>query len=234
MPRVKQLHEWKVSYHEAVAIQNELRKKVSFVALRTDINTVAGADASYDKRSNRMYATIAVLEFPSLELIEKAVAEAEAAFPYIPGLLSFREVPAVAQAFEKLTHKPDILICDGQGVAHPRRFGLASHLGLLFGIPTVGCAKSRLCGTHGPVGPEAGDYAPLKMDGRTVGAVLRTRTGVKPVFVSVGHLVNLRGAIKMVLRCCAGYRLPEPTRRAHHLVSAARKERKPSRPRRKR
>ena len=231
---MKQLHTWKVSYHEAVAIQNELRKKVSFAALTSDINTVAGADASYDKRSNRIYATIAVLDFTSLETIEQAAAEAEAAFPYIPGLLSFREVPAVAKAFEKLGRKPDLLICDGQGIAHPRRFGLASHLGLLFGIPSVGCAKSRLCGAHGPVGPHVGDYAPLKLAGRTVGAALRTREGVKPVFVSVGHLINLRGAIKMVLRCCAGYRLPEPTRRAHNLVSAARKEKEASRPRRKR
>ena len=234
MPRVKQLHEWDVSYHEAVAIQNELRKKVRFEPLRSNINTVAGADASYDRRSNRIYATIAVLDFPSLELIEQAVAEAEAVFPYIPGLLSFREVPAVAMAFESLKQRPDLLICDGQGVAHPRRFGLASHLGLLFRIPSVGCAKSRLCGTHGPVGPKAGNYASLKLNGRTVGVVLRTRERVKPVFVSVGHLMNLRGAIKMVLRCCAGYRLPEPTRKAHHLVSAARKERETSRLRRKR
>ena len=233
MPRVKQMHKWDMSYHEAVAIQNELRKKVSFAALKGKIKTVAGADASYDKHSNRMYATIAVLDVASLEIVEQAAAEAEAAFPYIPGLLSFREVPVVAKAYEKLTLRPDVLICDGQGVAHPRRFGLASHLGLLFDVPAVGCAKSRLCGTHGPVGPDVGDYAPLKLDGRTVGAVLRTRTGVKPVFVSVGHMMNLRGAIRMVLRCCAGYRLPEPTRKAHNLVSAARKQ-KTSRPRRKR
>jgi len=234
MPRVKQLHEWNVSYHEAVAIQNTLRKQVKCAASGRRIKTVAGADASYDKGSNRIYASVAVLDFSSLELIEQADSEADAVFPYIPGLLSFREVPAVVKAFEGLRTRPDALICDGQGIAHPRRFGLASHLGVLFGIPTVGCAKSRLCGDHGPVGPKQGDYAPLKVNGRTVGAVLRTRERVKPVFVSVGHLINLRGAVTLVLHCCAGYRLPEPTRRAHHLVSAARKERETSRSDRKR
>lgn len=231
---IKHLHKWDVSYGEAVAIQDELRKSVSFSPLKRAIGTVAGADVSFDKRSSTMYAAVAVLEFPSLDPLEYATAKGEATFPYIPGLLSFREAPIVVEAFEKLARRPDILMCDGQGVAHPRGFGLASHLGILLGIPSIGCAKSRLCGEHEETGPEVGDYAPLKLKGRTIGAVLRTRKGVKPVFVSVGHMINLRGAIRMTLRCGGGYRIPEPTRAAHHLVNAARLGKEPAWPRRKR
>ncbi|NQU07184.1 MAG: deoxyribonuclease V [Candidatus Abyssubacteria bacterium] len=234
MPAAKQLHRWDVSYEEAVAIQNKLRQEVGFSPLRRVVKTVAGADVSFDKQSNKIYAAIAVLSFPSLQPVEQAIVEGKSKFPYIPGLLSFREAPIVAEAFEKLSAKPDVLMCDGQGVAHPRGLGLACHLGLLFDIPSIGCAKSRLCGTHGEVGPEAGDYAPLKLRGRTVGAVLRTRKGVKPVFVSVGHMINLRGAIRLTIRCGTGYRIPEPTRAAHHLVTCARTGEKPSWPRRKR
>lgn len=234
MPLVKHLHKWNVSYDEAVAIQNELRHRVSFSPLRREIATVAGADVSFEKRGAKMFAAIAVLALPSLEPIEYAIVDGEAEFPYVPGLLSFREAPIVARAFEKLSRKPDLLMCDGQGVAHPRGLGLASHLGLLFEIPAIGCAKSRLCGTHGEVGSEVGDYAPLKLKSRSVGAVLRTRKGVKPIYVSVGHMMNLRGAIKLALRCGSGYRIPEPTRAAHHLVSAARLGKEPTWPRRKR
>lgn len=223
MPPVKKLHEWKVSYQKAVAIQNELREKVIIKQVKRKIETVAGADVAYDKHSQKLYAAIVVLGFPSLETLEQVVVEGKATFPYIPGLLSFRETPVVSKAFEKLTVKPDALICDAQGIAHPRGFGLASHLGLLFDTPTIGCAKSRLCGAHKEVGPEVGNYASLKLNGNTIGVALRTRKGVKPVYVSIGHLVNLRSAIRMVLRCCKGYRIPEPTRRAHILVSAVRR-----------
>lgn len=222
MPVARRLHQWNVSYTEAVAIQGELRQEVIFSPLKGTIATVAGADVSVEKRTNKLFAAVAVLKLPSLEIVEHKIVEGEAEFPYIPGLLSFREAPIVARAFEKLSRKPDILVCDGQGVAHPRGLGLASHLGLLFDIPSIGCAKSRLCGTHGEVGDEVGGYAPLKLNGRTVGAVLRTRRNVKPIYVSVGHKINLRAAIRVVLRCGAGYRIPEPTRAAHHLVSAAR------------
>lgn len=223
MPPVKKLHEWRVSYQKAVAIQNELREKVIIKPLKRKIRTVAGADVAYDKNSQELYATIVVLGFPSLETLEQVVVEGKASFPYIPGLLSFRETPVVSKAFEKLTTKPDVLMCDAQGIAHPRGFGLASHLGLLFDTPTIGCAKSRLCGVHKEVGLEIGNYASLKLNGNTIGAALRTRKGVKPVYVSIGHLVDLRGAVRMVLRCCKGYRIPEPTRRAHILVGAARR-----------
>ncbi len=232
MPPSKRLHKWNVPYAEAVAIQNELREKVSFKPLRREAATIAGADVSIKRGSRRIFAAVAVLELSSLDPVEYAVAEGKAEFPYIPGLLSFRESPIVLRVFEKLSRRPDILMCDGQGVAHPRGLGLASHLGLLLGIPSIGCAKSRLCGTHGEVGPEVSDYAPLKLKGRTVGAVLRTRTGVKPVYVSVGHMINLRGAIRTVLECGAGYRIPEPTRAAHHIVGAARRGEEPKWPRR--
>jgi len=232
MPPVKHLHQWNVSYEEAVAIQNELRGKVSFAPLRRKIKTIAGADVSFERRGDRLFAAIAVMDLPSLEPVEYSIAEGNAEFPYIPGLLSFREAPIVARAYEKLSRKPDVLMCDGQGVAHPRGLGLASHLGLLFDVPSIGCAKSRLCGTHGEIGPEVGDYAPLKLNGRTVGAVLRTRERVKPVYVSVGHKINLRGAIRLTLQCGAGYRIPEPTRAAHHLVNAARLGKEPTWPRR--
>jgi len=224
MLRVKRLHRWDVSYEEAVSIQNELREKIIISPLTLkSVGTVAGADVSFDRPTNTMHAAVAIFSFPSLEPVEHAVAREKATFPYIPGLLSFREAPIVAKAFEKLSRSPDVLICDGQGVAHPRGVGLASHLGLLFDVPSIGCAKSRLCGEHGTVGPEVGESAPLKLSGRTVGAVLRTRKSVKPVFVSAGHLADLPGAVRMVLGCCTGFRLPEPTRRAHQLVTAARK-----------
>ena len=223
MPPVKKLPKWRVSYQKAVAIQNELREKVITKPLKRKISTVAGADVAYDKHSQKLHAAIVVLGFPSLETLEQVVVEGKASFPYIPGLLSFREAPVVSKAFKKLTTRPDVLMCDAQGIAHPRGFGLASHLGLLFDTPTIGCAKSRLCGVHKEVGPEAGNYASLRLNGNTIGVALRTRRGVKPVYVSIGHLVDLRGAIRMALRCCKGYRIPEPTRRAHILVGAARR-----------
>ncbi len=221
MVEVKQLHDWNVTYQEAVSIQSELCREVRFAPLAKRTRTVAGADVSYDKRNNTLYAAISVFRYPDMAPIEEVSVKAKATFPYIPGLLSFREAPGIAKAFQKLNLKPDILICDGQGVAHPRGFGLASHLGLLFEIPSIGCAKSRLCGTHGPIGPDIGNYASLKLDGKTIGAVVRTRKGVKPVFVSVGHMITLGAARRVVLRCTKGYRLPEPTRRAHRLVTSA-------------
>jgi len=234
MPRIKQLHDWDVTYHEAVAIQERLRKKIRLSPLTGEIKTVAGADVSFDRQGDILYAALAVLKFPSLELVEHTGAQEKAVFPYIPGLLSFREAPVVIKAFEKLSAVPDILLCDGQGIAHPRGFGLASHLGVVLGIPSIGCAKSRLCGEHEEAGPEVGDWVPLKMDGRSIGAVLRTRKGVKPLYISVGHMVNLRSAIRIVLRSGAGYRVPEPTRIAHHLVNDARLGREPTWPRRRR
>jgi len=159
---------------------------------------------------------------PAFEVVDAVRVEREAKMPYVPGLLSFREAPVVIEAFgmlpAKLRRSIDALICDGQGLAHPRGLGLASHIGLWLGIPTVGCAKSRLCGEHTEPGPDRGDFALLELDGRVVGRVLRTRDNVKPLFVSVGHLIDLEGACDLVLGCGRGLRLPEPTRRAHHAA----------------
>jgi deoxyribonuclease V len=217
------LHKWNVSYHEAVAIQNLLRGNIDFSPLSRTAKIVAGADVAYDKRSDRLFAAIVVLRIRPFETLEQVVVEGKATFPYIPGLLSFREAPVVMKAFEKLSVRPDVLMCDGQGVAHPRGFGLASHLGVLLDVPTIGCAKNRLCGTHREVGPDAGNYVSLKLEGKTIGSVVRTRAGVKPVYVSVGHRIDLPGAIRLVLRCSRGYRIPEPTRQAHLLVNRQRK-----------
>ncbi|RJP14521.1 MAG: endonuclease V [Candidatus Abyssobacteria bacterium SURF_5] len=242
MLRVKQLHKWKVTYREAAAIQNSLRERIDFSPLRRSPKTVAGADVAYDKKTDVLFAAIVVIRLPSLEVIEETVVEGKTSFPYIPGLLSFREAPIVAKAFKQLTVSPDALICDGQGIAHPRGFGLASHLGVLLDIPSVGCAKSRLIGTYREPGPNRGNFTLLKREKsvstdeitnsvyqppETIGAVVRTRAGVKPVFVSVGHRIDLRGAIRLVLRCCNGCRIPEPTRRAHILVNTAKRTARP-------
>jgi deoxyribonuclease V len=160
-------------------------------------------------------AAVVVLRYPGLEIVERKVITMPVVFPYVPGLLSFREVPLILAACEQLTVTPDLFIADGQGVAHPRRLGLACHLGLFLVVPTIGCAKSILCGRHDEVGEERGDSAPLYDDGEVVGAAVRTRRGVKPVYVSIGHKVDLRTAIDWVLACCYRYRLPEPTRLAH-------------------
>jgi deoxyribonuclease V len=186
--------------------------------------TVGGADVSYNKWSPRLFAAVVVLRAETWEVIERAGVAAEAAFPYVPGLLSFREAPAVIEAFHRLTVRPEVLICDGQGIAHPRRFGLASHLGLWLGIPTIGCAKSWLCGEYEEPGQARGDWTPLTDDQETIGAVVRTRAQVKPLFVSPGHLCDLKGAISAVLATSPTYRLPITTRRAHEYVNDLRRE----------
>jgi deoxyribonuclease V len=160
-------------------------------------------------------ATVAVCSFPDLEFREFAKYESNINFPYVPGLLSFREIPLVLEAFQRLQMKPDVVLCDGQGVAHPRRTGLASHLGLWLELPTVGCAKTRLVGSHGKVGPRKGQYRSLTYHGEKVGVVLRTRTKVKPIYVSPGHLADVHSSRRLVTRCCLKTRLPEPLRRAH-------------------
>lgn len=222
---IRPLHHWPRTYRTAVALQERLRGMVRIEPLAGPVSTVAGVDVAYEKRTAPVYAGIVVMRLPGLEVIEEVVVCRRASFPYIPGLLTFREGPAVLAAFRRLKTEPDAVIFDGQGLAHPRRFGLASHLGVWLDRPTVGCAKSRLVGEHGPVPPEKGAWAPLTIDGEAVGAALRTRQGVKPVFVSPGTRIDLEGAISLVLRCCAGYRLPEPTRRAHALVTRATGER---------
>ena len=184
------------------------------------VATVVGVDASY--REGRARAAVVAFSHPELELVESAAAERRLDFPYVPGLLSFREGPAVLDALEKLGRQPDLLIFDGQGIAHPRRFGLASHLGLLADIPSIGCAKSRLCGEYEEPGEERGDYTYLTDNGEVIGAVVRTRGKVKPVIVSVGHRIDLETSIRYVLECCRGYRLPEPVRWADRIAGGQR------------
>jgi deoxyribonuclease V len=183
------------------------------------VRTVAGVDVGFEEQGRITRAAIAVLRFPSLEPLEEAVAKRPTCFPYVPGLLSFREIPAVLDAFADLSIRPDLILCDGQGYAHPRRFGLACHLGVVTDLPSIGVAKSRLVGECEGLGIEKGSRAPLRHEGEVVGVVLRTRGGVRPLYVSIGHRVSLDTAVDYVLACTTRYRLPETTRRAHRLAS---------------
>lgn len=224
MATYRSLHPWNVTRQEAEALQNRLRAQVRVEPLDVDaMETAAGADISFDKGSDTVFAGFVVLRLPTLEVIERAGVRTTAAFPYVPGLLSFRESPPLLEAWEKLTLRPDALIADGQGLAHPRRFGIACHLGLLLDLPTVGCAKSLLRGAHGPVGDAPGDWTPLVDEGETVGAVLRLKAGVAPVYVSVGHRCDLESALALVRRCAGPTRVPETTRQAHRFVNELRR-----------
>jgi len=221
--KVQRIHRFDVGYQEAVAIQNELRSSVVRTGSPRPLRTIAGADVSYAKRAETMYAAVVVIRWLSGEIVEEVTAQRPAEFPYIPGLLSFREMPALLAAFAALRTRPDVIIYDGHGIAHPRGLGIASHLGVLLDVPTIGCAKKRLVGEHTQPKPRKGSRTPLLLDGKTIGTVLRTRTNVKPVFVSVGHRIGLRPAVKLVLEAATRYRLPEPTRLAHVLSNAARR-----------
>lgn len=215
------LHPWNVTHVEAVAIQQELRRHVETENRMGRVNTVAGVDVGFPDRQTAR-AAVVVLRFPELSPLDYAVAEVGVEFPYIPGLLAFREVPAVLAAVEELRVAPDLFIFDAQGLAHPRRMGLASHAGLLLDWPSIGCAKSRLLGDYVEPGQERGARSPLMDGGECIGAVLRTRTGVSPVFVSIGHRVDLDTAVHYVLDCAPSFRLPETTRYAHRVASGER------------
>jgi deoxyribonuclease V len=213
------------SLAEARKIQEELRAEVvARDALPRRLRTVAGADVSYDRGSPVLYAAVVVLDAETLAPRESAVARGVARFPYVPGYLSFRELPILAEAFAKLLEKPDLVLCDGHGRAHPRRFGFASHLGVALGVPTIGCAKTRLVGEHGAPGLARGAHTPLRDGGETIGAVLRTRAGAAPIYVSIGHRTSLATARRLVLRFSPRYRVPEPIRAAHAEVNRLRRE----------
>lgn len=212
-------HSWDVTPAEAIAIQGRLRSDVIREDALGAVHLVAGVDVGFEAGGTVTRAAVAVLRFPDLRLHESAVVRRSTTFPYIPGLLSFREVPAILDAMAKLSSRPDLLICDGQGLAHPRRFGLACHLGLLCDVPAIGVAKTRLIGAHDAVAPEKGSRQPLFDKGEVIGAVLRTRDQVRPVYVSLGHRISLETAVSYVLRCTTRYRLPETTRLAHKLAS---------------
>ena len=217
--RIVNLHSWKVTHQEARAIQERLKGEVITRDELATVHFIAGVDVGFECNGKVTRAAVAVLSFPEMILHEHAIARCPTQFPYVPGLLSFRETPAVLEALHKLNQPPDLILCDGHGLAHPRRFGLACHIGLLCSIPSIGVAKTRLAGVHAPVGPERGAWQSLTEDGEVIGAVLRTRAGVKPVYVSIGHRVSLATAIDFVLRCSPRYRLPETTRLAHRLAS---------------
>lgn len=216
---------WSLTPHRAVDLQKRLAARIricQFPPRRKTLRLVAGCDSSYEKHGDTIYAGIVVLSYPEMERVEEATAVCEAKFPYIPGLLCFRESPAVLEAWKRLTARPDVLMVDGHGIAHPRRFGIACHFGVVLDLPTIGCAKSRLIGTHVQPNTLRGSRTPLLDGGEVIGAVLRTRAGVKPVFISVGHRTTLDDAVRLVAECTRGYRIPEPTRQAHILVNALR------------
>ncbi|MDP8962706.1 MAG: deoxyribonuclease V [Cyanobacteriota bacterium] len=217
--KIKRQHHWPTTVEEAIAIQNQLQPEVITEDQLPEVRYVAGVDMGFEEDYAISRAAVVVLSFPDLQLVEQAIARRPTTFPYIPGFLSFREVPAIMDALENVSTTPDLILCDGQGIAHPRRFGLACHLGVLIDIPTIGVAKSLLIGKHDELPPEKGSWQPLRYKGETVGVVLRSRTGVKPLYVSSGHRISLPTAINYVLRCTPKYRLPETTRLADKLAS---------------
>jgi deoxyribonuclease V len=223
--KLKLLHDWDVTPQQAVALQHSLRERVVLrVPPGLKVSRVAGADISTERDNDTGYGGFVVLDASSLTPVAQQGAAVTLRFPYVPGLLSFRELPVLAEAWKPLEPVPDLLIFDGQGIAHPRRMGLACHGGLLFGVPSIGCAKSLLVGTHGPLGEERGATAEIRHRGEVVGMAVRTRKGVSPVYVSPGHLMELPTAVDWVLRLSPRYREPETTRHAHRLVNALRRQ----------
>jgi len=212
---------WTTNPKEAIELQKKLRDEVRLVPLKHPPTLVGGCDVSMNRFATRGFAGFVTLTFPKLELIDHAVVEDDIPMPYIPGLLSFREIPMLVKAWEKLETKPDVLVVDGIGIAHPRRLGIASHLGLVLGVPTIGCAKSVLTGVYEEPANVPGATASLvdKKTGEVIGAALRTKRNVKPVFVSPGHLITLDEAVQLVWHSVRGYRLPEETRLAHNTVN---------------
>ena len=208
---------------EARTLQRELASRVELVDRLGDVRRIAGADVAYETNGSRFWAAVCVLDAKSLEVVEVARNSGEAPFPYVPGLLSFREMPCLLPCFEKLSKLPDLIVCDGNGILHPRRFGIASHLGVVLDRPSIGCAKNRLIGEHGVLGDTRGSHAPIHDRGERVGAVLRTQDSVKPLFVSPGHRVGHQTAIDWVLKLARRYRQPETTRAADQEVNRLRR-----------
>lgn len=213
------LHEWNVSIEEAIALQHKFAKSIILEDHLQKVRYVAGVDMAINEEHEMARAAVVLLNYPALEIVEKHVYEEPVRMPYVPGLLSFREAPAVLGAFRQLRQRPDLVMVDGQGIAHPRRIGIASHLGLWLQLPTIGCGKSILVGRYQPdkLAEEAGSWVPLIDKQDTIGAVVRTRTRVSPMIISPGHLISLATSIRYVLACGKGYRLPEPTRQADKL-----------------
>jgi deoxyribonuclease V len=222
--KYQKLHSWDVTPKEAVKIQTGLRERIVLHDSFGEIRVIAGADVSFDKKKNEGYGGVITYSFPGLNEIERKSARKKLTFPYIPGLLTFREAPVLLKAFASLKMEPDVILFDGQGLAHFRRMGLATHMGILFNKPTIGCAKSRLIGTFKEPGEDVGCYSTLVDGGETVGVVLRTRRCVHPIFVSQGNMISLETCIKIVLKCADGYRIPRPTREADRYVAVIKRE----------
>jgi deoxyribonuclease V len=216
---IHDLHSWNVSPAEAIALQSRLAAQITRIDDFGAIDHIAGIDAGFEDEGRITKAAVCVLSLHDLRTVETVIVRRATDFPYIPGLLSFREIPAILEALKQLRTEPDMLFCDGQGRAHPRRLGIASHLGLLTDLPSIGIAKSLLCGRHAPVGDEKGSTAELVHKNETVGVALRTRSGVKPVYISPGHKISLQTAVEYVMLCVTRYKLPEPTRLADKLAS---------------
>lgn len=222
IPKIQ--HRWSVSNKQAVEIQKNLAREVRQVRPDAPVRFVAGVDAAYSADAENCIAGVVLLDMWEEVVLEQHIGKYKLLFPYIPGLLSFREAPAVIAALRKLKITPDVILCDGQGIAHPRRLGIASHIGVVTGLATIGCAKSRLVGSYVEPPLQKGSMSPL-MDGKEhIGTIIRTREKVRPVFVSIGHLIDLRTAEKVVLACAIKCRLPEPTRLADHLVTEAKRK----------
>ena len=223
--RIQSLHSWGVTTTEAREIQLKLAASVSRINEVSKPRLIAGVDISAGKQRGTATGAVVVLNYPRLEPVEVRLLTTQVTFPYVPGLLSFRELPVLLPIFEELESTPDLILVDGQGIAHPRRLGIASHLGLWLDKPTIGCAKSRLIGAHGEVGVEAGCSAELTDDnGEVIGAALRSKAGSAPLYVSIGHKTDLQSAVGWVLACCRGHRLPEPTRLAHFVAGGGKIE----------
>ena len=213
--RLLQRHDWNLAIPEAKDLQNRLAYDICRLGNVVEPRFIAGVDVSTQKSRGMGTAAVVVLGYPGLEIVETKILQGEINFPYVPGLLSFREAPLILQACEQLTQTPDLIMVDGQGIEHPRRLGIAAHLGLFFDIPTIGCAKSRLCGAYQEPALEPGNFEELIDDNESIGVVLRTKFNTKPLYISIGHKIAIEDAIYWVMRCCRGYRLPEPIRFAH-------------------
>jgi deoxyribonuclease V len=214
---MKPLHSWKVSEKEAIRIQETLRDRIILKNTLLKVRTIGGGDVAYSKNGNLLFGAIVILSFPDMEILDMATADGQIPFPYIPTLLTFREGPILIKTFQRLKVKPDVMIFDGQGIAHPRGMGLASHMGLWLNLPSIGCAKTALLDEFISPGPSKGSYEWIRREGKKVGAVLRTKEKVKPLFVSPGHRIDLLTSIQLLLESCRGFRIPEPLRKAHQL-----------------
>jgi deoxyribonuclease V len=221
--KIHQLHSWDLTPKEAVALQRELAGRVDTRVPLQRCDLIAGADVSYNRFSPIFYAAVVVLRTSDWSIVETQEVVRHSPFPYVPGLLSFREGPALVEAFRKLQCRPDAVMIDGQGIAHPRRFGIASHLGLWLDVPTLGCAKSLLIGKYKEPGKRRQSMTRLMDRDDVIGSIVRTRDTVKPVFVSVGHKIDQASAVRLVLQSARGYRIPEPTRQAHLHVNVLRR-----------